>query len=383
MRFRAILPAACALWLAAAPAIAADIKSDGTLKVGEIEYTKISLSGEILDGDVKKLEAELDNADQAIVSLNSIGGSFSEALKIAALLQENLASTIVEDGASCLSACAVAFLGGSAQGEEGDTTPSRSIAANAHLAFHAPALAVADTGLTKAAAQTAYAAAMKAVTDFVRMSGDLGIEAKTAADLMTVEPDQTYAINTAYRLGRVGVEVQKLSPPADITMSMVRNLCTNGWSYSEDATEAETDTAIRDTGWKPETATFPIKSDYFGEGVEAHRTLLPFDVGDEGVGYYFCLVDHAKTNGVEDIDCRGFVFAEKLDDAVALARKFGDETQGDQGTPDIECDIPSVFDPLSADFTSAENRWALVPADTPIGDITKVLDDYRAKEPAL
>ena len=379
MRFRAALPAACALLLAAAPAKAADIKSEGALKVGEIEYTKISLSGEILEGDAKKLEAELDNADEAIVWLNSLGGSFSEALKIAALLQDNLAGTIVEGGASCLSACAVAFLGGSAQGEEGDTTPSRSIAVNAQLAFHAPDLAVADTGLTKQSAQTA----MKAVTDFVRMSGDFGIEAKTAADLMTAEPGQAYAVNTAYRLGRVGVEVQKLSPPADLTMSMVRNLCTNGWSYSEDATDAETDKAIKDTGWKPETATFPIKSDYFGEGVEAHRTLLPFDLGGEGVGYYFCLVDHAKTNGVEDVDCRGFVFAEKLEDAVALARKFGDETQGDQGTPDIECDIPSVFDPLSADFTSAENRWALVPAETPIGEITKVLDGYRAKEPVL
>ncbi|KHQ54222.1 hypothetical protein [Mameliella alba] len=78
------------------------------------------LSGQIVDGDTNRLRAILppgQNAfDRALIHtrlcLDSPGGSFPEGLDLATYLGETGISTHVAAQDSCLSTCALAFLGG-------------------------------------------------------------------------------------------------------------------------------------------------------------------------------------------------------------------------------------------------------------------------------
>ena len=117
-----------------AAANAADISAAGTVNDGVSDIQKIVLKGQIKQGDRDRLDRVIKTDGAAVVSFNSPGGSYQEGLKIAQLLKERFVRSIVEDGASCVSACAIAFLGGSTASEEGgDATAARSIGPHARL----------------------------------------------------------------------------------------------------------------------------------------------------------------------------------------------------------------------------------------------------------
>ena len=74
------------------------------------------LSGPIESGDLERLRALAPSDGQSIISFDSNGGDFQAGLALARYLHEKSIGTIVEDGRKCLSACAIAFLGGTALG---------------------------------------------------------------------------------------------------------------------------------------------------------------------------------------------------------------------------------------------------------------------------
>jgi hypothetical protein len=168
---------------------------------------------------------------------------------------------------------------------------------------------------------------------------------------------------------------------------MARNLCQTGWQPTETKSEGQMDAVIARLRWSPAETTFVAKSQYFGSGLPVKRTLVPFGYMDDNPddGYTFCLVDQTVDQGTLKLACRGFVFGDNLDAAMERARHFdGDPDAGESGTADIACSIPELIEPLTPIGTSSpDNRWALVPGDTPLDKINETLAGYVAKEPAL
>lgn len=377
----------CWAVVAVSPAAAADIRKGDTITVGDQPIRKIVLTGSIQAGDADRLKVLIADGEPTIVSLSGDGGDYREALAIARILNDDLAMTIVEDGASCLSACAIAFLGGKADTDDsGDYAAARSIAPTARLALDAPGLDVSDTGLSSETVQVAFARMLEFISDFVAASDALYIKADAAAEMLKPRGGEMFVLNDAYRLSRLGVEIQHIAPPPALTLSMARNLCQLGWHATEEKPQARTDDAIAKSGWKPAEASFPAHSDYFGGGLPVRRTVIPFEfiTDDPQDGYSFCLVDQTIWAGTLKVACRGFIWANDLSEGMERARNFDGGPDG--GTPDgadIDCDIPSMMEPLTPDEVSAANRWGLVPGDTPLDKIAATLAHYVATEPPL
>ena len=73
---------------------------------------QITISGRLVNGDYKQLQRVVDRTGIKSVRLKSNGGSAIEGYQLGYTIHRNLMSTVVRKGDVCLSACAVAFLGG-------------------------------------------------------------------------------------------------------------------------------------------------------------------------------------------------------------------------------------------------------------------------------
>ena len=79
-----------------------------------ITYTdkQITITGRLLNGDYQNLQRVIDRTGIKSVRLNSNGGSAIEGYQLGYTISRNKMSTVINKGDVCLSACAVAFLGG-------------------------------------------------------------------------------------------------------------------------------------------------------------------------------------------------------------------------------------------------------------------------------
>lgn len=121
---------------------------------GHFDVKVIELTGDIASGDSGRLKALFDanfkcgdgpgdcNPHSAMASLNSVGGDYKEGNELARFFRENSVATIVESGNVCLSACAIAFLGGTGFWATGGVGyfVARYMEPGARIGFHAPYL---------------------------------------------------------------------------------------------------------------------------------------------------------------------------------------------------------------------------------------------------
>lgn len=104
--------------------------------------THIRLSGVIEEGDADQLRALLARLHPspgkpfATIELSSNGGDVYEGLKIGYLLREFDVASLVRKGDFCLSACALAFLGGTASHLPPNLLPDRRIEIGGEVGFH-------------------------------------------------------------------------------------------------------------------------------------------------------------------------------------------------------------------------------------------------------
>ena len=87
----------------------------------------ITISGDLVVTDVQKFTDTIAPYTKGIVVFSSDGGSLAAGLRIGTIIRMRNFATAVEDGSSCVSACALAWLGGS----------RRLMGANAKIGFHA------------------------------------------------------------------------------------------------------------------------------------------------------------------------------------------------------------------------------------------------------
>jgi len=119
----------------------------GSLRAGRV----VSMTGPITSGDAAALSTLIDEAGLSnclspgycpfanVVSLDSPGGNFAEALRIADIIRSSNMVTVVGEGARCESACALIFLAGHTD-YEGFFFPRRFAHADARIAVHQPSL---------------------------------------------------------------------------------------------------------------------------------------------------------------------------------------------------------------------------------------------------
>jgi hypothetical protein len=378
----------CAAFMSVASAAEVRIDPAGVPQLERI--TKIVLTGKISRGDAARVDKLVEGEDSAIVFLDSTGGDYREGLALARLFKQRKVRTAVSSGKSCLSACAIAFLGGTAYGEEGTEPFARSIAPNARLAFHAPFIEITAGDLRVEQIEAAYDTAIRTVTDFVRVARDLGISPEVAADMMTPQRAALYRIATVRDLVRASVEVQDIPRPETLTRSMAVNLCLNGWVEAE---SGENGMAIVAEGMKrlqenlkwPDKSTIKIKSDYFtGARILIKRTVLPIAEAGEASGFYSCMIDHVEVAGDLRVENRGYIFTETDREIMDRAADFG-QPGFEQLT---QLDVVSHFaigaiDPLAPYDYSDEERLGVVPPETPIGKIEELVKSYLASEPPL
>lgn len=74
--------------------------------------SQINLEGEIKSGDYEQLQRVIDRTGIKSISLNSSGGAAIEGYQIGYTIRKNMMSTVIKKGNKCLSACAIAYLGG-------------------------------------------------------------------------------------------------------------------------------------------------------------------------------------------------------------------------------------------------------------------------------
>lgn len=200
------------------------------------EGCMVTATGPILPGDADRLRAMLPGdsefrqyvTDTPRLCFDSPGGSFVEGLAIARHLRNTGVAAHIPRGASCLSACAIAFLGGSARNFEDALIDirDRSLHSTARLGFHAPQLDVPDASFNRAEVQRAFTIAMRsAALTFSRLD-ELRITRDFALDFFAVEGNAFYEIDTVTRLAQLGAEVEGLAPlPERLSDDGLRRIC--------------------------------------------------------------------------------------------------------------------------------------------------------------
>ena len=233
----------------------------------------ILLEGEIQDGDSENIDALFDwdsgplegiaitgfiedgylhEEERAhALCLNSNGGDFDEALEILESEAFTLyrVVTVVPENATCLSACALVFLGGTystSNSDGGNTIPLRVMHATARIGLHSPIVADVDKlpeVLPREAVVDFFAAGTEAVrrlndiftngyvdthSQVDRFPSDLLIELLSFRDV-----DKFYEINNVNDAGRLDIYLAG-APKVEFSDRSYARLCVNAsiWSIA-------------------------------------------------------------------------------------------------------------------------------------------------------
>lgn len=168
------------------------------------EFTRvlIKVDGIIQKGDAEKIRSIMETPSQtiladdldAVASFNSLGGSLSEAIRLIDMFREFGVSTYVGEGANCLSACAVAFMGGVNVVYQ-ERFIDRVLHPKARLGFHAPSLAI-DPSLSVKGSQVskAFDVALKSMAELVFRKDRLNIPDNLISTMLETNPSDMYIL---------------------------------------------------------------------------------------------------------------------------------------------------------------------------------------------
>ncbi|WP_421996456.1 hypothetical protein [Reyranella sp.] len=170
----------------------------------------LRLTGEIEAGDAERLRDALsrlrarapptDDGRLATIELSSIGGNLLVGIAIGYLLHDYGVATVVRKGDSCLSACALAFLGGTARDAAG-IRPSRTIEIGGQVAFHnftidAAAVEKETRQDAEAGIARSFGLARAGAAQLMRYATDMGVAGTFVATLVGRPAGQWQYIDT-------------------------------------------------------------------------------------------------------------------------------------------------------------------------------------------
>jgi len=177
-------------------------------KAAMVTHT-IRLTGLIEPGDADRLRKMLERlrastpaiAPLAVIELSSKGGDLHEGLKLGYLFREFDVATVVRSSDLCLSACALAFLGGTQSHAPPQATPSRSLEIGGQVGFHnfyltSAADLSASSKDTREGVVTGFSVARGGASALVRYAAQMGIDVAFVARMMGQPPDAWEYVDT-------------------------------------------------------------------------------------------------------------------------------------------------------------------------------------------
>lgn len=191
-----------------------------------------TLSGPIEKGDAAQLDAlaldmpegwpNIEDGRWKTLCLDSPGGSYTEGFAIARHLLDNRIGTVVDDGATCLSACALVFMFGTAYQTESNALTNRRLHVGGRLGFHQPDLQLdPDRAYSVADMRAAFDVAIDSTLRFLALAARPRPDARTPfveSDLqeaMLSQKGQDFLmIDTVNKAGRWGIELFGFDAPA-------------------------------------------------------------------------------------------------------------------------------------------------------------------------
>lgn len=146
----------------------------------------LSLTGSIDPGSFERVQAEIAARGEYVkqVSLNSSGGSVTDAVKIGALMVVGEYTTVVEPGALCASSCPLILAGGK------ERLASKQSAIGVHQIYAMASAGDLPTGL--AGVGTAMSEAQKTTAIITRYLNSTTVDPAMWLNALETPPDQLY-----------------------------------------------------------------------------------------------------------------------------------------------------------------------------------------------
>lgn len=307
----------------------------------------LKMSGEIEEGDFEKFISAMKKLPQIEakgICLDSQGGSYDEAIKIAKALLGKYDPiknqfldysdefyldlwTVIDKGDQCLSACAIIFMAGNIFVAEEAMGPSisRHLHLNGKLGFHSPFLDITgDTPipLSLDEIRNLYKEAVLAVAELPKLSHRLSeggslennnlFPSNLLLEMLKRDSDQFYYIDRIYEALQYDIELFGGKLPKKLTANSLRNICDNIHNtdyYRDFSTTTETSNSVGTTNWSDWSLVKQKRLNYRlskGEKVFTRKSY-----GAEGL--YNCVV-RLKTGKVEYLNDLIDLDFEKIED---------------------------------------------------------------------
>ena len=235
--------AAIGLCCLAAPTSAAEFRRDR----GEEIVAPVYMDGEIEPGDHKKLldilgEDVGQKGMPLFIQLNSKGGNFEEAIKIADVARERFLSTKLGPGSTCLSACAIVFMSGMNYNNS-FFTKSRVMHPTAVLGFHAPSITSGGGNFDAADLEAAYSRGVEQVGKKLLAVARYRVESWTnprikpslVNEMMMARGSNLFYVDTVGKAAEFEIDLDGAIGPPAATQSNLRNACRNAAASVADA----------------------------------------------------------------------------------------------------------------------------------------------------
>lgn len=247
------------LSLGVSGAHAADINVDAKVFASltpnfPIQMVKIHIRGPFIQGDSDKLRkiltrlkakpAAFPEAPLATVELSSSGGDLNEGMRMGYLFREFDVATVVRKGDICLSACALAFLGGTSYRDSSDAAASLSLEIGGRLGFHnfslTPDSVKQQTPKNPVQGRLqGFEEARAGAATVMRYAADLGIAPHFVALLLTMPPEEFAYVNTTEEFLNLRVCPIGLGRPSISPAEQALNICNHSIDGPDPATPSQ------------------------------------------------------------------------------------------------------------------------------------------------
>lgn len=220
----------------------------GPYKTREMSY--IGITGPFVSGDFEKFKRAFEtltatqgscysrdhkfgaSGDAYVLELDSPGGSFVEAIRLASHVTENFIGTYVGPHKECLSACALVFMAGKRHLVDGDRADDKTMHYTAQIGLHSPFLPATDmSGLPlevlRDLLNTTYSEAIQAASELTVLAIRADWEPGFVNLVLKTPPDQFLYIDTFGKAGDWNIRLDGVSAPAPTTVEELKVACIN------------------------------------------------------------------------------------------------------------------------------------------------------------
>lgn len=226
----------------------------GSSKTGPPQAQTIRMTGAFEAGDGQKLRDLLERLPAAnpakadaplpIVELSSLGGSLTEGVEVGAVLRKYKAIAVVRKRDVCLSACALAFLGGNAHHEPVALARECNIEPGGKVGFHN--FWLNRTGLRASTSEDPVASRLEGFNDarggaalLIKYAGEMGLAPNFIANMMGRPIEDFQYIESVEQFLALHVCLLGLERPAVSPSAQAGNICKNSIGSFDPASPLE------------------------------------------------------------------------------------------------------------------------------------------------